>query len=195
MITLWSTAGADFLINNDSTSFVNEGIVLRLANTTNPAYRAFAVVSADGTKNNWYAAKSGYTLSRGGVNDMIHSESTTIAGLRFSRVGEPGAADTEQLVIGSDINTPSAFEITTGKSGTGSTRPLIFSVDGTERFRVDGTAGIVLNGNRIRSGSGNPNGSVNGSPGEMYLNTSGGAGTTLWIKEAGAGTNTGWVGK
>ena len=50
-------------------------------------------------------------------------------------------------------------------------------------------------GPRILTGAGNPNGSVTGSPGDLYTNTSGGAGTTLYVKESGANTNTGWVGK
>jgi hypothetical protein len=47
----------------------------------------------------------------------------------------------------------------------------------------------------MSSGVGSPNGVVVGSPGDMYLNTSGGAGTTLYIKESGSATNTGWVAK
>jgi len=45
------------------------------------------------------------------------------------------------------------------------------------------------------SGSGDPNGNVMASPGAVYTNTAGGAGATLWVKESGANTNTGWVAK
>lgn len=44
-------------------------------------------------------------------------------------------------------------------------------------------------------GSGSPNGSVTASPGAIYLNTAGGSGTTLYVKESGSNTNSGWVGK
>lgn len=44
-------------------------------------------------------------------------------------------------------------------------------------------------------GSGDPNGSVTGNIGDEYRNRTGGAGTTLYIKESGEGTNTGWVAK
>ena len=44
-------------------------------------------------------------------------------------------------------------------------------------------------------GSGSPNGVVTASPPALYLNRSGGAGTTLYVKESGTNTNTGWVGK
>ena len=53
----------------------------------------------------------------------------------------------------------------------------------------------TLNGVALRTGTGGPNGAVTGSPGDLYLNKSGGAGTTLYVKESGTGTNTGWVGK
>jgi len=44
-------------------------------------------------------------------------------------------------------------------------------------------------------GTGSPNSSVIGFVGETYINTNGGATTTFWVKESGAGTNTGWVAK
>lgn len=44
------------------------------------------------------------------------------------------------------------------------------------------------------TGSGTPEGVVTAGTGSLYLRTNGGAGTSLYIKETGAG-NTGWVGK
>jgi hypothetical protein len=46
----------------------------------------------------------------------------------------------------------------------------------------------------VKVGSGSPEGVITGDIGNIYLNTDGGAGTTLYVKESGAG-NTGWVGK
>lgn len=40
-----------------------------------------------------------------------------------------------------------------------------------------------------------PNTNVVGNLGDLYRSRAGGAGTTLWAKESGAGTDTGWVGK
>jgi hypothetical protein len=54
---------------------------------------------------------------------------------------------------------------------------------------------ITLGTSQILFGSGSPNGSVIGSPGYIYINTAGGSATTLWVKESGSGTNTGWIGK
>lgn len=50
----------------------------------------------------------------------------------------------------------------------------------------DGTLKDVL------SGTGTPEGAVTGSVGQLFRRTNGGTGTTLYIKESGAG-NTGWV--
>lgn len=50
-------------------------------------------------------------------------------------------------------------------------------------------------GQRFRWGDGDPNGKVVANPGAFYLNGSGGAGNTLWVKESGVNTNTGWVAK
>lgn len=52
------------------------------------------------------------------------------------------------------------------------------------------TLGSVI----IATGSGSPESVVTASPGSMYLNSNGGSGTSLYIKESGTG-NTGWVGK
>jgi len=43
-------------------------------------------------------------------------------------------------------------------------------------------------------GSGTPESSITASVGSLYLNKSGGASTTLYIKESGTG-NTGWIAK
>lgn len=49
--------------------------------------------------------------------------------------------------------------------------------------------------NIIRQGVGDPNGAETGSPGDVYLNLSGGAATTLWVKESGVNTDSGWIAK
>ena len=46
----------------------------------------------------------------------------------------------------------------------------------------------------MTTGTGSPEGVVTASPGALYLNLSGGAGTTLYVKQSGT-SNTGWVGK
>ena len=67
-----------------------------------------------------------------------------------------------------------------------------------------GSTGIVLRSGHVRlgngsgplltSGTGSPEGVVTSTQGGLYVNFSGGAGTTLYVKQSGTG-NTGWVGK
>lgn len=47
----------------------------------------------------------------------------------------------------------------------------------------------------VKIGAGSPEGVVTGDIGNIYLNTSGGAGTTLYVKESGTATNVGWSAK
>ena len=54
---------------------------------------------------------------------------------------------------------------------------------------------MIANTHRLIYGTGSPNSAVTGNIGDIYINTSGGAGTTFYIKESGLATNTGWVGK
>lgn len=63
--------------------------------------------------------------------------------------------------------------------------PTVYTLSGPLRI---GTAGAT-----IRSGSGTPEGAVTGNVGDVYLRTNGAAGTILYEKATGAGTNTGWV--
>lgn len=55
-----------------------------------------------------------------------------------------------------------------------------------------GTFGGILTGSNLKQGSGSPEGVVSGVVGDIYQNTTGGAGTSAYIKESGVGT-TGWV--
>lgn len=55
------------------------------------------------------------------------------------------------------------------------------------------TSNINFNGSRILTGIFlNPNGSIEGNPGDLYINQVGGIGETLWVKEIGTGA-TGWA--
>lgn len=54
---------------------------------------------------------------------------------------------------------------------------------------------ILGNGVIVRAGSGSPEGTTTANRGSLYLRTDGGAGTTLYVKESGMNTTTGWIGK
>lgn len=55
-------------------------------------------------------------------------------------------------------------------------------------------AGTVAAGN-FKRGTGSPENVVTGSVGDLYTRTDGGANTTLYVKESGNNSNTGWVAK
>jgi len=52
----------------------------------------------------------------------------------------------------------------------------------------------LQSGTAHRAGNGDPNGVVAGKVGDLYSRLDGGAGSTLYVKEAGAGT-AGWAAK
>jgi YVTN family beta-propeller protein len=58
--------------------------------------------------------------------------------------------------------------------------------------QIDDSASI---GPKWLNGAGSPESVVVGSPGDLYTNVTGGTGTTLYVKESGNATNTGWIGK
>ena len=70
------------------------------------------------------------------------------------------------------------------------------AINGTQDVVATGVNQITLGiGIKVSAGTGSPSGVVSGAPGDIYLNLSGGAGTTLFVKESGVGTTAGWTGK
>lgn len=67
------------------------------------------------------------------------------------------------------------------------------STDGT-RLLYTPASGERLDVLIVYRGSGSPEGVVTAPIGSIYINTLGGAGTTMYIKESGTG-NTGWIAK
>lgn len=64
-----------------------------------------------------------------------------------------------------------------------------------QRWYSSLVSSITLLGTRTQTGSGDPNGVVTANRGTIYLRTDGAAGTTLYVKETGDNTNTGWAAK
>jgi hypothetical protein len=93
--------------------------------------------------------------------------------------------------------------------GTRSNHPLTICTNDTARITIyDGggqvvvnaggpDAGVALNsvdGPRIMSGTGSPEGVVSAPVSSLWLRSDGGAGTSLYVKQSGTG-NTGWAAK
>ena len=68
----------------------------------------------------------------------------------------------------------------------------IFSTLDLGGNRIDENTGSTSS---IRFGSGSPETVVTAGIGSLFLRTDGGATTTLYVKESGASTSTGWVAK
>jgi hypothetical protein len=121
------------------------------------------------------------------VNQTIQTPiSSTVPALRVTQRGTGEALRVE------DDTTPdsTAFVISSdGRVGIGVTP------DATIALSIDTTGVKFSTGALILSGVGSPEGVVAAPLGSIYMNSSGGAGVTLWVKESGASTNTGWVSK
>lgn len=51
---------------------------------------------------------------------------------------------------------------------------------------------LTIGETTIYTGEGTPENNQTGNVGDLFLRQDGGAGSTLWVKESGNGTNTGW---
>lgn len=79
-------------------------------------------------------------------------------------------------------------------SVAGSPYPRIIECTGS-LSSVQATGRTSIGGARWSYGSGDPNGVLAGNPGELYSSTAGGSGATVYVKESGVDTNTGWTAK
>lgn len=90
---------------------------------------------------------------------------------------------------------------------SGARQIVLFKGDGTAttQIKLDAATGDISTVGRllmgpsftiqVLTGTGSPESVVTADPGSLYLNRSGGAGTTLYVKQTGFGTNTGWAAK
>jgi hypothetical protein len=102
--------------------------------------------------------------------------------------------------IGACITTP----ITVNSGGTyreecGGFHNSTLTINAGGNYVQQGTLGIgdifLASGVHISTGAASPNGAVVGNPGDLYLDTTRGTNSTLFVKESGVGTNTGWSAK
>lgn len=108
---------------------------------------------------------------------------------------------------GAQWSNSAADDVTFANNVTG--KAITFTVTGVTsgsrfQFNVGGTIRAVVDNSGLRhgdasapfssSGNGSPEGVVTAIVGSFYLRKDGGAGTTFYVKESGAG-NTGWVAK
>lgn len=140
----------------------------------------------------WTSTTSNISFTNGNGNRFTPNNSGAVAtedyGALF-RIQEVRATGQATFANGSGIGM--RFDGTTGRLSaknyaTASLIPL--ALEGSTLALTIGAQVSVLN-----LGSGSPNGSVTGSPGDLYGNAAGGYNNVLWVKASGSATNTGWL--
>lgn len=136
---------------------------------------------------------AGQAVTTGGTNTFIGAQAgnagtaiTTGTLNTFVGYSAQAAANnvTNASVIGANAISPGNNTVQLGDSACTAVSAALKSTGGT----------LTLNATVLRTGTGSPESVVTGSPGDIFLNTTGGAGTTLYVKQSGSATNTGWVG-
>jgi hypothetical protein len=88
---------------------------------------------------------------------------------------------TNSIIMYNQRSTTTELEMTGGK--------MITELVGNNLISLNAAGGP-----NIKSGTGSPESAVTAPSGSIYVDASGGAGATLFVKESGSG-NTGWVAK
>lgn len=136
-------------------------------------------------------------------SDIVQHRYQNKAGTRIAYVEYKNNADAifhQDQAYGWKFDANNTGVLYIGRSGTVSIEPVTTNTgsNGTSSLRWANTystnfrpgTGAPL----WTSGKGSPEGVVTASVGSLYTRTDGGAGTTLYVKESGAG-NTGWIAK
>ena len=130
-----------------------------------------------------------------GSRIRIDSDGTDFAHLRFF---EQGVADVKlQVAASSDaIAITDSSDVEKFKYNVGAGVMDVFDASGYIRLQNGSELRFLQSGITTKDlvGAGSPEGVVTANSGSIYRNRSGGAGTTLYVKESGSG-NTGWVAK
>ena len=154
---------------------------------------------------------------------FINITGNTLSGGGIAKTGI-GLTNSSDFVISSNtFDSFTSYGISMFGSGTGSPgyvidaytisnnifnsvpNPLVYNIGGTTTTTVGkvvsfGNIGFAnyldwVNEVLFIAGSGSPAGAVTASVGALFLRENGGAATTLYVKESGTNTNTGWVAK
>jgi len=142
---------------------------------------AFQTFTAPGANYGFYLAGTKYlSIATTGVNVPTGTLSVASTSVRDGAILTSGTVAAARLP---SFGTAAAGIVSASGGGT------------VNYLRADATWASPTGGIVMSSGVGSPNGVIVGSPGDIYSNTSGGAGTTLYVKESGSATNTGWVAK
>lgn len=112
-------------------------------------------------------------------------------------ISDVGANSVRYTSFKGDSNNVIGHEFSTNGAYANGTAKLAAFLNGTTSkayFDLNGYLSVGATAAKFTSGSGTPESVVTAPIGSIYMRTDGGAGTSLYIKESGAG-NTGWVAK
>lgn len=119
------------------------------------------------------------------------------AGSTPAKISNDGSAYSHNVYGANLYQTNDSTENQIGADHT-TTAEFAAFMRGTRVAAIGQTSGSgyvqLANGLTWTEGAGSPEGIVTASPGSLYSNSSGGASTTLYVKESGTG-NTGWIAK
>lgn len=154
---------------------------------TGTTTKPLALIETTGaTSNNWNTSGTylGVNAANGFTGYLLDLQTNGTRAFAVDRVG--------QCLFSTQISGPSYYE------SSGNTFYANSSAGGVQTkqagfFGFSTTANAFDTvGARILSGANTPESAVTAAVGSLFLRTNGGAGTTLYVKESGAG-NTGWV--
>jgi hypothetical protein len=143
---------------------------------------------------------NGFTIANSNINDLGDTNSyVTRQGTTYKA---QTAASAGQAVFSGQSTATSAAKIYLAKDSAGVEKFYVLGsgdvISSTKGYFESGTrwstASGSLNDRGLFNGTGSPEGVLTAAPGSLYCNNSGGAGTTLYVKETGSG-NTGWSAK
>lgn len=188
--------------NGGGPTEIDRGIVVTQSNNRIEGSRGFSgnnVQIASGVTNTFVSlggsmsTPSGTAVQddSGNTTNVIFDASDASGRGRFNRL-----AATNLLL--SDPASPTSGRLTMGSAVLDAAGPVVsFYGNALRVYNAAGSAAGALQlaaGPIITSGAGSPEGVVSAPPGSLYLNTSGGASTSLYVKQSGTGA-TGWAGK
>lgn len=163
-----------------------------------------------------FVSATGVTVSVSGLNVTVQNDRTAAQGVRLDgneyKLSDGSTPITENVALigtsGVDLASIGFDNVLwRGENSTVIESPNLVDIEGNNEVEISSNVRIraiapvlqldpSLTGTPVSVvvGTGSPETVVTANPGSLYLNKSGGAGTTLYVKESGTG-NTGWIAK
>lgn len=141
---------------------------------------------------------AGLEIAGSNTAGFVYAQNRTGGGAMPLKLSHTGG-DVHMVEVGGSVGigntSPGArLDINGTSSSTGSALRVRNSTPAAV-FQVDNNGDVtIFGGVKLLTGSSNPEGAVTAPAGSLYLRSTGGAGTTFYVKESGSG-NTGWIGK